>query len=451
MFPFYGSTLKKLITPIKILFCNNLLISAALAIKKYTLKKILILSLTVLSFSIYAQDTLRVLSYNLLFFPNGEDFCGGDNINIPNREDSLKVILQYVNPDIFGVCELQNEAAANLILNQSLNVDGITHYQSATFTNIFGDLQTHLFYNGDKLNLVQQDVVEVSSRDIDYYKLQYVNTSAYLHTFVLHLKAGDFADDRQTRQQQCQGLMQYINDNCAGEPVLVMGDFNFYYATEEGFQKLVEDDTNPLFDPINELGNWSENYAYKNVHTQSTRYGENYDCGSGGGLDDRFDFILCSESVLEGTHGFTAMTETYQALGNDGNHYNDGLLWQGNYSLPNNILNALFHTSDHLPVYMEIEVNENVAVESIHNPNENIPVLYYMRSTPQLFSTLNKGSISVLAPNGQTIYESPLHNGNVERVNAFLSSELHQGFYILQYTFETSSLTKTRSFKIVKS
>ncbi|MFT5822666.1 MAG: hypothetical protein ACI8ZM_003922 [Crocinitomix sp.] len=48
---------------------------------------------------------------------------------------------------------------------------------------------------------------------------------------------------------------------------------------------------------------------------------------------------------------------SYRAIGQDGLHYNDALIDPPtNTSEPSDIISALYHMSDHLPVYLEIEV-----------------------------------------------------------------------------------------------
>jgi len=78
------------------------------------------------------KDTLTVMFYNLLNYPDGRNDCGG-NLQIPTRTDSLKKILQYIKPDALMVCELQNSGGADRILDSALNVNGITYYAKATF------------------------------------------------------------------------------------------------------------------------------------------------------------------------------------------------------------------------------------------------------------------------------------------------------------------------------
>jgi hypothetical protein len=83
-----------------------------------------------LGFSAFAQtDTVTIVAYNLLNFPNGRNDCGSNTV-VPNRADTLRKILQYVKPDIFVACEIQTEAGADSVLTRSLNVFGANNYCS---------------------------------------------------------------------------------------------------------------------------------------------------------------------------------------------------------------------------------------------------------------------------------------------------------------------------------
>ena len=74
---------------------------------------IIFLSLLFFSISCYSQNTIKTMFYNVLWFPE---------LN-PNRIDLLQVVLQDYEPDIFMVCELQNQEGADAILNIGLNSD----------------------------------------------------------------------------------------------------------------------------------------------------------------------------------------------------------------------------------------------------------------------------------------------------------------------------------------
>ena len=76
-----------------------------------------------------------------------------------------------------------------------------------------------------------------------------------------------------------------------------------------------------------------------------------------------FDFLLNSAPIMNGTMNVTYVADSYKALGNDGNLFNDAINDDSNNSgLPNTVLSALLHTSDHLPIVMDLEVSFPAAV-----------------------------------------------------------------------------------------
>ena len=123
---------------------------------------VLALNFELLSFNSSAQDTITVLSYNILNYP----------LSNPTKADTLKPIIQYVQPDIFMITELNSSAGATTILNNALNIDGVTHFQKATYYN-GPDTDNMLYYNSDKLTLYSQHEIPTVLRDISEYVLYY--------------------------------------------------------------------------------------------------------------------------------------------------------------------------------------------------------------------------------------------------------------------------------------
>ncbi|MCI5054474.1 MAG: T9SS type A sorting domain-containing protein [Flavobacteriales bacterium] len=345
------------------------------------------------SFQGFTQDTLTFISYNLLNFPNGASYyCGSSNQHIPERDDTLKIILEHLKPTVLAVCELQTSAGADSILKRSLNSWAGGIYKQSQFVPIWGGLQTHLFFDSTKVELVDQHMVTVASRDISHFILKHLGSGEIIHAFVAHLKAGNYQNDRDKRADQTNDLMAYIDTTCSNESYVLMGDLNFYTGSELGFQNLIAN--NKFLDPINEIGSWSNNYAYRHTHTQSPRYNKKFDCGATGGINDRFDFILCSENLMDSSSGIKALASSYRVIGNDGNHFDDGIMWQGNSSQPQEVLWALYHCSDHLPVVLDFVVEScSDTIELLSFQQENGLNLYVVGDTAYAddCSTLNSG------------------------------------------------------------
>lgn len=328
--------------------------------------------LTLLSAVYYqstAQDTLTVMHYNLLNYGNYTSYCITANNNHEQKDLYLKTILDYVNPHIFTVNEISKyEFFHDRILNEVLNTDGKDYFRKAALTNYAGsDLLNSLFYDSRKLVLHSQAVTQYYVRDINIYTLYYKHESlaegdtTFIHCIVAHLKASSGSSNEQARATMTSTTMNWIKTNMSPGNFLMLGDFNLYKSAEDAYQYLV----NPLpvnqafrfFDPINRPGNWSNNSSFSDIHTQSVSASGN-GCQASGGMDDRFDFILASEKIMQGADNVTYIPESYNALGQDGNHFNTSInALPENTTVPADVLNALGNNSDHLPVLLKLRIS----------------------------------------------------------------------------------------------
>ncbi|MCD4723670.1 MAG: hypothetical protein K8R63_02420, partial [Bacteroidales bacterium] len=57
-----------------------------------------------------AQDTLKVMHYNLLYYGQNTGFCNITNNNPDLKDAYLRTILGYVKPDIFTVNEMSYQS-----------------------------------------------------------------------------------------------------------------------------------------------------------------------------------------------------------------------------------------------------------------------------------------------------------------------------------------------------
>ncbi len=332
----------------------------------------IVLFFTLCFLGLYGQtEEIKVLTYNLMYYKTSSAPCT-HSISSAQRDNDLKNIVSYLNPDIFLVNELGPAAVNPLVMMADiLNVNGISHFDRASSTNNSSSgLVNMLFYNKDKLVLMGQDKIELDLnnapliRVIDFYHL-YVKDAGlgspgvdtvFLSIGLAHLKAGNGSSDRTQRDRATEAVMDYI-DNLDHDNVLFAGDFNVYNASEPAFQNLVNYSPNPsisLNDPENQLGSWNNNSTFATVHTQSTHSSSN-GCFSGGGMDDRFDFILTSDAIMNNTAGINYVD--YRAVGQDGGSFNNSLSTNNNLSVPSGIASALYNFSDHLPVMLEIEAS----------------------------------------------------------------------------------------------
>ena len=331
-------------------------------------KLVLLLVLTGFNLNgLFAQETFKVMFYNLLNFPLQD---------VPaDRIQYLEVVLSDYQPDLFMVCELNSEEASNDILSMMQTIN--PNYSRAVFISNTSDdyigdqndLQNLLFYDSSKFILESQTIVPSIFRDFNSYKLklnsiEQTTNPIYLDAIVCHLKASSGSDNEALRLQMVNDLESYLETIPSDSNVLLVGDFNMYTSSEDGFVEL-RDVTNSIVftDPANRVGSWHNNTNYIDVMTQSTRT-QNGLGGATGGFDDRFDFIMTSENLITNTT-LKYVFNSYKVFGNNrvvscfNREINSTDCEGPDYSF--NIRNALYNFSDHLPVTLQLETTQSLS------------------------------------------------------------------------------------------
>lgn len=288
----------------------------------------------------------------------------------------MATIFDYLEPDVL-VCNevVNNPGHAIKILDRCLNVNGETKYSMASFSGSSGASTANaLYFNTEMFSFHQVDRItsEVGGgsivRLIDVFTLYYSHPNlalgadtTFVTVFAAHLKAGNSASDRAQRARATEAVMQYVEDESLQGNYLMMGDLNVYSDTEDAFQNLIAPTNSSLafIDPINRLGDWNNNGQFADVHTQSTHSTSN-GCASGGGLDDRLDFVLVSDAAKNNDDHMEAIKSSYWAVANDGNHFNESINFPANTSVPANVLDAIYENSDHLPVRLDFIMTQSL-------------------------------------------------------------------------------------------
>jgi len=356
------------------------------------------------------QETLRVMAYNLLNFPDP----------VPaGRADTFATIAAYVEADLLLVCELKTAAGAEDLLSRGLNAGGGSDWRKAAFVpdgSGGGLLHNLTFYRQDKLALYRQSRIKTHIRDISHYVfflrdpyLAGHKDTTWLDVYVAHLKAGNTPSDAADRNRMVDSFRVYLDQQPPGRNIILGGDFNVYSSTEAAYGKLI-DPYAPIWlrDPINRPGNWSSNPGMADVHTQSTRTSLIYGDGSGGGMDDRFDFLLLSSPIVFGSGRFAYQSGSYTALGNPGTCLNQSVLLCEPNPVPRRVRSALYYMSDHLPVYLDLAVTYPVynGLEEAASPIVQAPLIWtdggrlWMRSR-QAFA----GMIQIFGPDGRLLWQ----------------------------------------------
>ncbi len=373
------------------------------------------------------------MCYNLLIYPEG---------NMVNRIDTLSDILNFYEPDLLLLQELKSEQGLLDITEELNNLFG--NYSAGTYVPQISNpsnswrLQQNLVYNEAIFELVSEEAIETPYRDINYFQLRMLEedgtpSTDLLHTYVTHLKSSQGSTNEQLRLSMVEVLMERIALLPASSNVIVAGDFNVYYGAEPAYELLLSTNgTNTLHDPIDMPGWAGTNFPNPEIYTQSTRLSSLSD-GAGGGMDDRFDFVLLSDQLMNPNTRYVYQTESYQALGNNGTCYNQDLIDCSTVdNVPFNILQSLYHMSDHLPVVLSLEINENVStidlplsdedqiIEVIPNPAKTEVTIICEATNPIDLQIFNLQGKLMLAQKG------------LEPKTTINITELPPGLYIIQ-------------------
>jgi len=411
-------------------------------------------SLTVLIFvfssvSIFAQDTIKILSWNLLGYKSTPS----------SRDQYFRKVIKAVNPDIIVVNEIDGQSAVTGFLDNCANYYTPELYKAATYINGF-DTDNALYYKSTNLQFSLNYAISTpQGRNINLFVMKDIRQDVTFNVLGCHLKAGNTATDAQRRAGECTALRVFTNSQTPNTYNVLVGDFNLYASTDSAYKVLTTvtaGNTGHFIDPDPLTGVWN-NFNYRAHHTQSTRTRQLSDSGSTGGMDDKFDLVLYSKAISDGTGTMTYIANSYKPYGNDGNHYNDSINKRPNTAVPDSIADALCYASDHLPTVSIFRIYNGVSVNQI---GSIVPDEFELKQNyPNPFNpeTKIKFDIPKSAYVRISVYNS-LGQKITDLVNEYLTAgeyesnwnakDFASGIYI--YRLETENFAQTKQMLLIK-
>jgi hypothetical protein len=268
--------------------------------------------------------------------------------------------------------EFYDSVDVSQFLNNVLNYSVPGTYAVAPYVDHPTYSDNAMFYKPDKIDLLSHYTISTELRDIDEWTFRpdgYSATEASIRIYVVHLKASPGSDNEQRRLEEVQCMRARMETFPVGQNYMVAGDFNIYDSGEPAYINMTSPDSGlagVVHDPIDSVGNWHDASHYVAVHTQSTQKVA-FAGGATGGMDDRFDQILISDACDDG-ECISYIVDSYTAFGNDGALYpsrlNNAINNPTNQAVPETTANALYYASDHLPVYLDIQVPAKIQTVS---------------------------------------------------------------------------------------
>lgn len=266
--------------------------------------------------------------------------------------------------DLLALQEQSNSASDTAeIVGLLNNIYGLGTYDRAvTDGDSNGGGRPGLVFNTQTVELLAELAIGTVStsgqvRQILRYKIRpqgYNDGAADFYLYNTHSKSGTGSTNQARRLVESQALRNDLDQLGAGVAAILAGDLNTRSSSEPGYQELLSPGTGQLFDPLDMSASWHCTNAssctpeIRRIHTQSTiATGTNGLIG--GGIDDRFDFQLVTDTLLN-DEGIFFIDGSYHTFGNNGTHdcCNHDIS-TGTGAVPD-ILAALETASDHLPV-----------------------------------------------------------------------------------------------------
>lgn len=332
---------------------------------------------------------LNVMTYNLLNFPNTDNYdpLGNDNA----RATAFRQIVDGNDIDVILIQEMTQAIGASILVNE-LNTNGTTGktfastlYVGYGFTNAM--LGNMLIYNTDKLDFIQKTEItptatgtaqdgstQTAPRGVSKYTFD-VKSSDCATALVpivfynMHLKGGNGGasntsiSDEDVRYLNIVDMYANLASVSSTENVVIGGDFNLYNTSESVYTEVTNaSNTHHFTDPI---GFWTRNNTtYINKYTQSTRTVSSFYGNGGvpGGMDDRFDFLLFNQTINNSNNQISYQIGSAQTIGNLGVGLNNNAL-----NGSNTYTNQVHQISDHYPVKFQL----NVEFDPVANCNPN--------------------------------------------------------------------------------
>ncbi len=278
-------------------------------------------------------------------------------------------------PDIILGQEFISQAALNqfvAILNSATGSPG--DWSAAPFFD-GPDTDQVLLYRTSRVQLLGASIIAPGGpapnhpRHVTRYDIRpigYTSAAATLACYCSHMKSGALTSDQERRLVEAQNIRNNAETLNPAWGFLLGADLNIQTSSQAAYQELVNSQASNagrFFDPIRTPGDWNNGQAFRFVHTQepSTQ------------MDDRFDQVLLSSSLLNGagfdyigslTQPYSTTTwndpnHSYRAWGNDGTSFDTPIKVNGNTMVGAAIAQALITTvqgNGHIPAFLDLRV-----------------------------------------------------------------------------------------------
>lgn len=328
------------------------------------------------AYPVYGQ--LRIANYNIL--------ASGGSTNT-----GLNTVLQAIGNDntigfskpidILLIQETKTQATTTQQVVDILNTiyGAGTYARGSLDASTTGGGMTGIVYRTGSVQLVNEVQVGTAStsgaaRAPLRFQLRPVGYGANADFYIYnsHYKASDGSSNEIRRGVEAE--MIRVNADALGQGARIMyaGDFNTYDSSEimltgnGTITGLTSTGNGQAHDPLNRPGNWNNNGAFIDIHTQAPAVSPPSGF-VGGGLNSRFDMQYLTDEMDSG-EGVSYISGSYHTFMNNGSvPLNSSINNASNTALPglpnrSTVLTALTTASDHLPIMADYQIPAKMSV-----------------------------------------------------------------------------------------
>lgn len=313
--------------------------------------------------------TLRMVDWNITASDISTPRSGFDTILEAMGVESVNGFSRPLDLMMFEEVNSQ-QTTSQAVANALNNFYGGTAYKVGTINGgSTGSGTQGVVYNSNSLSLIGEAAIGIASsnggpRQTLRYEFRPVGGAPIddFYTYVSHWKADTDTTSQNRRRTEANFIRNNADALGSGIPIIYTGDYNLYTSSETAYQRMMDSGNGHANDPLNRPGDWHAQSQYRDIDTQAPAQSPPGGL-TGGGLDDRFDFQLVSDSVLGGNVGsLKYVAGSYHTFGNNGSVPVNGSINSPSNtalgSVPNRtqVLNLLTTVADHLPVLADYNV-----------------------------------------------------------------------------------------------
>lgn len=387
-----------------------------------------------------ASAQLRIVTYNTNTF-NTED----GNSAVRTVRDEADIVIQAIGEEVVNgfarpadIILLQEQQRPNTTtedfvnrLNNIYSGQGITYARGSRVGQTIIDdpdgnltsneIRQSVVFRTDSVSLISENSFgDLSGNSIrqpretllHQFRPVGYGANADLYIFNGHFKSSSGNDNRAQRETEADQIRNYIDTNGLGDNnVIVAGDFNVSdnfrssgvsnFGGRSTLQILADSGSGRVLDPLFpngedvDFGNFNTIQSGVDLRPFLTQSPSGQGGALvGGGIDDRFDFILNSDELLD-DEGTSAIANSLRTFGNNGSttdtQINDGntISFNGVTSFTDNeVLDALEMASDHLPVIQDFQLPSVLAAQLV----DAVPLTVEQNSTVDLMLAIENAA-----------------------------------------------------------